>query len=111
MNLSFLGISASAWVGFVFNFGDLWQFLLIRLSAQIPGKHLSAHPISGSRAITRSAFLRVSAPPWWICLMAHTQKRQPRFELPFLPTKERPQSALEKMEKIIYCTFTFSVSR
>jgi hypothetical protein len=30
MNLSFLGISASAWVGFVFNFGDLWQFLPIR---------------------------------------------------------------------------------
>jgi hypothetical protein len=27
------------------------------------------------------------------------------------PTKERPQSALEKIEKIIYCTFTFSVSR
>ena len=40
-------------------------------------------------------------------MMAHKQKRQPRFELPFLPTKERPQSAMEKS----YCTFTFSVRR
>ena len=77
---------------------------------------------SGFSDLTTSLSLGVPIPPALpisylpisfhrICLMAHTQKRQPRFELPFLPTKERPQSALEKMEKIIYCTFTFSVSR
>jgi hypothetical protein len=102
MNLPFLGTSALAWL-------VLFSISVISgnffCSAQIRDKHLSAHPI------TRDHPICPSVPPWWICPMAHKQKRQPRFELPFLPTKERPQSALEKMEKIIYCTFTFSVSR
>jgi hypothetical protein len=80
-------------------------------------------PITRSRAITRSPDpsgspdLPITGSPDLIpsprlsgeyYLMAHKQKRQPRFELPF-PDEGAPSE--RPWKNLFYCTFTFSVSR
>jgi hypothetical protein len=71
-----------------------------RSSVPIRGKFLPlvfrADQCYPCKSVVRFCFPVFSASPRWICRMAHTQKRQPACRAAVFPTKERPQSAVER---------------